>query len=176
MNGYRARLKELLSGADTARPAAVRRDRTGRALLATDLPTLLRDEDRRVMLACLEQAGWVVTESDGWWLLDRRPSPDDMPEAGGCAEADRCLRLLRLHMTGEAAPADMLRDLWKAADAGTERLDALLRMWHGGFAASLREHIPLPDGLIPYLIPYSIHPAPGADENRKLQTEGEEKE
>lgn len=166
MNSLRKDLKSLLAGILTSRPAAVRREKTDQALLATDLSLLLEASDRERAAMKLAEAGWTVSEKAGWWLLDRPLLPGDMPPAGKTAEADCCLRLLRLHAGGRPAPPEMVRDLWKAADTDEKHLQELLLAWHRQFAVSLREHDSLPDGLIPYLRIYSREATEQEGENR----------
>ena len=144
-------MQTLLAAVPVRRKPALRRSDAPEALLATDLPLAAEDAAVADFTALAEKAGWTVMRRGDWLLLDHPvdapdcPVPAELPGEAGC-----CLSLLVRH-GGDDAPAEDIRTLVKALDAGGNALERLCAAWHRDWAARLRRHEPLPGGLIPYL-------------------------
>lgn len=149
LTALRREVQALLADVPARRKPALRRAGSPEALLATDLPLIADDAAVAAFMGALTGAGWRVWLEGGWLLLDHPlPLPPacavaDVPGETGC-----CLWLLQHHPGGEA-PADRLRALAKAAEE--QNVEKLCRQWHREFARMLREGVPLPGGLLPYL-------------------------
>ena len=151
LTALRRAVQAHLAAVPVQRRPALRRTEDPRALLMCDLPRIARETDAAAVIAALEAEGWRVRQEPGWLLLDHDvPEPEwawpqAYPGEWGC-----CLWLLKQH-PGQEAPKEKIRALVKAAEQGCDRVEWLCRQWHGEFAALLREHQPLPGGLVPYL-------------------------
>lgn len=147
----RREMQSLLSAVPVRRKPALRRSDAPEALLATDLPLAAEEAAVADFTALAENAGWTVLRRGDWLLMDHSvdapdcPVPAELPGEAGC-----CLSLLLRHGGGDA-PAEDVRALVKARDAGGNALERLCAAWHRDWAARLRRHEPLPGGLIPYL-------------------------
>jgi len=152
LTALRHQVREHLEALPAQRKPALRRTDDPGALLMTDLPRIAGPEEVAAFIAALEKEGWRAWQEPGWLLLDHdvpvpdRPWPDAFPGEWGC-----CLRLLRAH-PGKDAPREYIRALVKAAEQGNDKVERLCKAWHGEFAARMREHQPLPGGLVPYLL------------------------
>ena len=151
LRALRQQVQGHLAGVKTARKPALRRTDDPDALLMCDLPRIAEKENMAVFIRAMEADGWRVREIPGWLLLDHDvPVPqaervDDAPGESGC-----CAWLLQKH-PGDAPAQGHIRALVKAAEQGSDKVERLCRQWHGEFAACLREHKPLPGGVLPYL-------------------------
>ena len=147
----RRKMQALLAAVPVRRKPTLRRSDAPEALLATDLPLAAEEGTVEAFTAAAEEAGWTVMRRGDWLLLDHPvdtpdcPVPDRFTGEAGC-----CLSLLLRHGGGDA-PAEDIRALVKALDAGETALERLCAAWHRDWAARLRRHEPLPGGLIPYL-------------------------
>lgn len=147
----RQEVQACLRNVPCRRKPALRRTDDPGFLLMTDLPQAAPPEAVTDFTANLRLHGWTVQEVSGWLLLDRLiPSPVCTLPKNYAGELGCCLWLLH-HHPGNAAPPEMLRALAKAAEQGPIQLERLCKAWHGQFAALLRQHQPLPGGLLPYL-------------------------
>lgn len=148
LTALRREVREALDAADTSRPPALRRASQAEALLATDLPETAGEDAVARFCEALTGRGWQVTRRGAWLLLDHPIQPPvaeagDLPGEAGC-----CASLLMRH-PGPDAPAERIRALAKAAEAG--QVERLCDTWHREFAAMLRRGETLPGGLLPYL-------------------------
>ncbi|MBQ8313024.1 MAG: hypothetical protein IJX84_07470 [Clostridia bacterium] len=151
LTGLRQAVQEQLAQVPAKRKPALRRTDDPRALLMCDLPRIADEAAVMSFVAALEAEGWRVWQETGWLLLDHAVPASEMvwPEAY-TGESGCCLWLLRQH-PGDAPAEAYIRALVKAAEVGRQRVEWLCSQWHGEFAARLREHLPLPGGLAPYL-------------------------
>lgn len=162
LTALRAEAAALLSACPTRRRPALRRSDDPTFLLATDLPLAAEAAVAEAFTHQMEAQGWRIVPRGGWLLMDHAlPMPADPGLATAPGEMGCALWLLRRHPGGEA-PADALRALVKAAEAGPGPLERLCREWHAAWAEALRRHITLPGGLAPYL-------AAAIDKQRRLQ-------
>ena len=151
LTGLRQAVQAQLARVPVERKPALRRTDDPRVLLMCDLPRVADEAAVAGFVAALETEGWRIWQEPGWLLLDHAvpvPAvvwPEDYPGESGC-----CLWLLRQH-PGDAAADGYIRALVKAAEVGQQRVEWLCTQWHGEFATRLREHLPLPGGLTPYL-------------------------
>ncbi|MBQ8654377.1 MAG: hypothetical protein IJ507_05500 [Clostridia bacterium] len=148
----RLQVNRLSAEAGIARRIALRRSDRTDALLATNLPLLAEEDETSAFIALCMREGWRVIPLDNGWLALDHPvpvphaaAPEIPPGETGC-----CLSLLMRHPGGEA-PAEWIRALVKADEAGRAEVEKLCRRWHGEMAAMLRRHEALPGGLLPYL-------------------------
>lgn len=151
LRSLRQAVQRHLANVETQRKPALRRTDDPGALLMCDLPRIADAEAIAAFVQAMEADGWRVWEVPSWLLLDHDVPvpvaewPQDYPGERGC-----CAWLLRQHPGG--APAQVyIRALVKAAEQGMDKVEYLCRQWHGEFAALLREHKPLPGGVLPYL-------------------------
>lgn len=141
--------QEQLSAVPASRRPALRRCNDAGALLATDLPLIATRDAVQALTGRMEQLGWRWRLVRGWLLLDADIPvppwrvPDHLHGECGC-----CISLLLRH-PGADAPAEPLRELAKAAEAG--QLERYCMQLHAAMAASLRRGEALPGGLLPYL-------------------------
>ncbi|MGN0778576.1 MAG: hypothetical protein ACI4MJ_05465 [Aristaeellaceae bacterium] len=141
----------MLAALPVARKPALRRPDAPDALLATDLPLAAEESTVQAFIAMAQAQGWTVSRWESWLYLDHPvdapccPVPAVLEGEAGC-----CLSLLMRHADG-AAPAEDIRALVKARDAGDQAIARLCAAWHRDYAARLRRHEPLPGGMIPYL-------------------------
>lgn len=147
----RQQVQLCLSQVPCQRKPALRRTDDPSFLLMTDLCRIASKEAVEDFLHRLCDLGWSVKSAEGWLLLDHPiPQPElalppVFPGEWGC-----CLQLLSQHPSEDAPPV-LLRQLVKAAEMGNDKVEKLCRDWHSHFAALLRQHQPLPAGLLPYL-------------------------
>ena len=103
MNKLRQEALELLSSAETFRPAVLRRSLRNDAMYATDLPRIADNETVAGFLQKAEESGWHAEMENGWIHLDR--VPESMSE--GCfqgpygLDAECCLSILARHTAEE---------------------------------------------------------------------------
>lgn len=151
LRALRRQVQACLASVPCRRRPALRRTDNPAFLLMTDLPQAASPQDVAAFAEGLRHLGWTVEEAPGWLLLDcpipapACPPPESYPGEAGC-----CAWLLQQHPGGDAPP-DMLRALVKAAECGAPQVEQLCKAWHAQLAAMLRQHQPLPGGLLPYL-------------------------
>ena len=147
----RAQVQSVLYAVPAKRKPALRRSDAPDALFATDLPMIAEEEAVRAFAEDMEKQGWTVRELNGWVTLDAPvPVPDCIIPTSPAGECSCCISLLLRHR--EEAPAQTyIRVVAKAAEAGKLPFERLCAQLHGEFAVRLREHQPLPGGLLPYL-------------------------
>lgn len=151
LTALRCQVQECLSTTPCLRKPALRRTNDPSFLLMTDLPQVASPGAVAAFADSLSLRGWTVKEIPGWLLLDCPiPPPACTLPISFSGEAGCCLWLLYQH-PGNAAPPEMLRALAKADEQGPAQVERLCKAWHGQFAALLRQHQPLPGGLLPYL-------------------------
>lgn len=151
LTALRREVQACLACVPCQRKPALRRTDDPAFLLMTDLPQAASPESVAAFTADVRQRGWTVQEIPGWLLLDCPILPPDCPlPATFHGELGCCLWLLRQH-PGDTAPPEMIRALVKAAEQSPGHVERLCRAWHGQFAKLLRQHQPLPGGLLPYL-------------------------
>lgn len=151
LTALRRRVQAVLEQADARRKPALRRWDAPGALLGTDLPAAADEMQVQIFISRMETQGWRVQREGIWLLLDCDvPVPQACPPEKLRGEWGCCVALLARH-GGTEAPAESIRALAKAAEEGNDKVERLCRLWHGEFAACLREHRPLPGGLLPYL-------------------------
>ncbi len=148
LTALRREVREALDAADTSRPPALRRAGRAEALLATDLPETASEDAVARFSALLTRRGWQVTRQGAWLLLDHPIEPPAIEGEIPPGELGCCASLLSRH-PGPDAPAERIRALAKAAEAG--QAERLCGAWHREFAAMLRRGEELPGGLLPYL-------------------------
>lgn len=146
----RAEAQEMLLRVPARRRPALRRTDVPGFLLATDLPLAADEASVTAFTDAMIAQGWRVERQGSWLQLDCPvPVPSySLPLMQG--EAGCCLSLLLRHPEGGDS-GEMIRCVVKAADAGRIPFERLCGQLHGELAAMLRQHMPLPDGLIPYL-------------------------
>lgn len=151
LTALRQQVQSILYAVPTKRKPALRRSDALDALFATDLPLIAAAEAVAAFIADMEGLGWTVRERSGWLTLDAAvPVPEyTIPEAPA-GECGCCISLLLRHRE-EAASEEYIRAVTKAAEAGKLPFERLCAQLHGEFAVCLREHRPLPGGLLPYL-------------------------
>lgn len=147
----RLQVQSVLYAVPARRKPALRRTDAPDALLATDLPQITDGASVEAFIDVLAGLGWRVTQRSGWLSLDTDvPAPEvdlaELPEG----EAGCCISLLLRH-PGEECPAELIRRVVKAADAGRQPFDRLCGQLHAEMAAQLRRHEVLPGGLVKYL-------------------------
>ena len=147
MNKLRQEIRDLLSSAESIRPAALRRSLMKDFLYATDLPKAASEEAVACFRRKAEEAGWRTEETDSWIQLDRIPEavPSGLlPENPGM-EAVSCLSLLERHPDIRRNCSREKRMLLKAADKSPEEYERICGLLHREWAAALREKEKLPD-------------------------------
>ena len=147
-NELREELRELCRQVKTIRTPAIRRSLQDRYLYATDLPQAAEEAAVKEFMRKAREAGWKVSEAEGWLQLDK---PVHMPPKGwyegpAGAEAAGCLSILRRH-AGRTAPSDgsAERRLIKAAETGAAAFKEACRLIHAQWAKGLREGNKIPD-------------------------------
>ena len=154
LTALRRELRAHLDALPVARPAVLRRARDAAWLFASDVPALLDSETLCVLLRSLQADGWTASVgADGWLRLDHRIAlPESLCPVPGVdtAELDCLLSLLARHPS-DLEDADTLCSLCKAWEEGAIAFNRCIRHLHGSWAVSLRDRIPLPGGLTPYL-------------------------
>lgn len=151
LSALRLQVQQHLAAVPVQRKPALRRTDDAAFLLMTDLPRAASPQAAAAFADELRQSGWTVQETTGWLLLDYPVHPPACPIPSAVhGEASCCLWLLRQH-PGSEAPAEMVRALAKAAECGIPHVERLCKAWHAQFATLLRQHQPLPGGLLPYL-------------------------
>ena len=145
-----------------ARKPALRRSDDPEALLATDLPLIAEGEAVEAFAEKLRAEGWRVWKAGEWLLLDAEvPVPEVRIPPCPEGEAGCCVSLLARHPS-QTIDQVALRAIVKAADSGAPALERLCRRLHAQWAGALREHRPLPGGLLPYLC-RATHMTQGGD-------------
>lgn len=151
LTALRQQVQSVLYAVPAKRKPALRRSDALDALFATDLPLIAAADAVVAFTADMEGRGWTVRERSGWLTLDAAvPVPDCTIPACLEGECGCCISLLLRHRE-EAAAEDYIRAVTKAAEAGKLPFERLCAQLHGEFALRLREHRPLPGGLLPYL-------------------------
>ena len=147
MNALREEISRMLENAETTRPAALRRSRSGDALYATDLPAAASEKETERFLTSVRASSWEAVRNSGWIELNRRV---DAPPEGWTgfpdgSEAACCRSLVQRERNREAgtdreeAGQDAIRKLIKAGEEGTEAFDAVCGALHREWAARLRK-------------------------------------
>lgn len=151
LTSLRQQLQQLLLQTPVSRRPSLRRSDRPDALFATDLPLLAEEDDLTAAIAVAVQAGWRISFlPNGWMTLDHDvPAPPLSIPPMSQGETGCCLSLLLRHPDG-TAEKEYIRAIVKAADIGPVEVEKLCRIWHGDFAARLRQHQALPD-VLPYL-------------------------
>lgn len=147
----RLQVQTALYAVPARRKPALRRTDAPDALLATDLPLIADEASVEAFTDVLIGLGWRVTQRAGWFQLDADvPVPEaeltELPQG----EVGCCISLLLRH-PGEECPAELIRRVVKAADAGRQPFERLCGQLHAEMAAQLRRHEALPGGLVKYL-------------------------
>ena len=154
LTALRHELRARLDALPVARPAVVRRARDAAWLFASDVPNLLNSQDLCALLQSLQSNGWTASVgADGWLRLDHRIAlPESLSTVPGVdtAELDCLLSLLARHPS-DLKDADTLRSLCKAWEEGAIAFNRCIRHLHGSLAVCLRDRMPLPGSLTPYL-------------------------
>ena len=151
LTALRQQVQAVLYAVPAKRKPALRRSDAPDALFATDLPLIAEAEAVEAFVTDMEAQGWMIQARNGWLTLDKAvPVPEyTIPEAPA-GECGCCISLLLRHRE-EAQAEEYIRAVVKAAEAGRLPFERLCARLHGEFAVRLREHRPLPGGLLPYL-------------------------
>lgn len=151
LTALRQQVQSLLYAVSAQRKPALRRSDAPDALFATDLPLIAREDAVLTFIADMEAAGWTVCQRNGWLTLDAPiPVPKYTIPTAPTGECGCCISLLLRHP--DAAPAEAyIHAVAKAAEGGRQPFERLCAQLHGEFAVLLRDHRPLPGGLLPYL-------------------------
>lgn len=154
LTGLRREVRALLDGCGAARPPALRRAQDAAYLLATDAPSLLDEAALTRLCDALRTLGYDTALHGGWLLLDRALPLPDLPLLPASLPAGEvgCVVSLLLRHPSDAADAADIRALAKAAEMGAGALERICAGLHRDFAARLREGVPLPGGLLPYVL------------------------
>lgn len=151
LSHLRSQVRPVLESVPARRKPALRRTDAPDALLVTDLPLIAAPDHVAAFQAEMARLGWHTAMKNGWLALDAPiPAPALTIPANLEGECGCCISLLLRHPDA-AAPEDFIRAVVKAADAGPIPLERLCAQLHADFAARLRQHIPLPGALLPYL-------------------------
>ena len=153
MNKLRQEAVELVSAAQTTRPAVLRRSLRPDMLYATDLPQVTDGETVADFLQKAERAGWQTEAENGWILMDRIPEqPPENGFRGPCGPEARCCASLLTRHSGRNRPDGKRerRMLLKAGEEGTEAYEKACGQLHREWAAALRKREPLPDVAIQF--------------------------
>ena len=146
MNRLREEIRGLLSGADSARPAALRRSLREDFLYATDLPGTASGETVADFRQKAEEAGWRTVEADGWILLDRIPLHNADSFRGPFGPEARCCASLLQRHPGKRKDGDReKRMLLKAGEESPDAYERVCGILHREWAAALRKGETLPD-------------------------------
>lgn len=153
LTSLRAEVNALLSETQVRRKPALRRSDTPYALLATDLPFTTEERLVEDFIASAEAAGWTISRADnGWLLLDKPvPVPDVDANKTATGECGCCLSLLARH-PDDGDAEELIRAVVRAEEAGIVAFGRFCTALHSHLAALLRQHLPLPGTLRPYLI------------------------
>ncbi len=150
MNSWRRDMRELLDGAETARPAALRRSLSADYLYATDLPGLLSREELRSFRQRAEALGWNTAEEKGWLQMKKRAEkpPEGWFEGPFGPEAACCRSLAERHGGGAEYDEEGVLALIKAGEEGPEAYEQVCGRIHRRWAERLRKKEELP-GMAP---------------------------
>ena len=146
-NALREELAALLAMPETHRNPVIRRSLEEDWLYAADAFLLYGGDVPETVRQALMSAGWQYVR-DGNWLLLRKASeepPANWYEGSFGPEAKRCLSLLKRHPAENGPGAESVqRMLIKAAEEGTDALEAACRAIHRDWAGRLRQGMRLP--------------------------------
>ncbi len=150
MNSWRRDMRELLDGAGTVRPAALRRSLSPDFLYATDLPGLLSREELRDFRKKAEERGWSTAEEKGRLQMKKRAEqpPEGWFEGPFGPEAACCGSLMKRHGGGEEYDEEGILSLIKAGEEGPEAYEQVCGRMHRQWAERLRKKEELP-GTVP---------------------------
>ncbi len=155
LTALRGELRAKLEALTVPRCPVLRRAREDEWLFASDLPALAEAGALRVFLDSLRADGWsAAIEEDGWLRLDHAlPLPEDLSPVTGldANELDCLISLLLRHPSLTEDPVS-LRRLAKAREEGANALNRALAGLHGTWAERLRQDLPLPGAMLPYLM------------------------
>ena len=150
---YRVQVQTALMEAPVQRKPFLRRSLRADALLTTDLPCVAAEADIADFAARLRAQGWRVEALGNYLELTPALHPPvcmETPAWGADrVELRRLYSLLERHPEGTATEAEILAFL-KAEEAGERALETLCRALCRDCAERLRNHAPLPGGLLPY--------------------------
>lgn len=152
LTALRAQLNAAMSACCPSRRPALRHAGCEGWLLCSDVPQLVQADALHALCAQLHANGWRTAQLKGWLYFDKPvPVPQADPQSLLPGEAGCVASLLRRHPG--AAPCDeAIRTLCCAYDKGPVHVERCCRQLHSELAARLRQHQPLPGGLLPYII------------------------
>lgn len=153
LKALRLRLAGWCEPLSLPRAPVIRRADGAAWLLATDLPLLTGEDGLRTVCRQAEAAGWRLGRcANGWLVLDawEQLPAADLPTPLPEGEIGAALSLLLRHPE-DGDPADAIRAIAKAGDAGVPALERCCAALHRTWAAALRRREPLPGRALPCL-------------------------